>query len=108
EIVKTQSFKILPQTLVATKVDQAKRKVLEFNHKPAVEAYAEALSIEAEAISARFMTNPVGLVIDGEAFVRSPQRVDEQSMVFFCSIIEGMELSLLESTDIVADTAAAI
>lgn len=108
EIVKTQSFKILPQTLVATKVDQAKRQVLEFDHKPAVKAYAEALNIDAKDVSARFMTNPVGLVIDGEAFVRSPQRVDGESMIFFCSIIEGMELSLLESTDIVADTAAAI
>ena len=43
EIVKTQSFKTMGKTLTATKVDEAHRQVLEFNHKPALDAYAEAL-----------------------------------------------------------------
>jgi len=43
EILKTQSFKPLKQIFTATKVNEAKREVLEFNHKPAVAVYAESL-----------------------------------------------------------------
>ena len=55
-----------------------------------------------------FMSRPVGLMIDGEPFVRSPQQVQGDDMVFYCNVLEGMELSLLESTDIVKDTTAAV
>jgi len=30
------------------------------------------------------------------------------NIIFYCSVTEGMELSVLESTDIIADTASAI
>ena len=54
------------------------------------------------------MSNPVGLVIDEEPYVRSPQRIDDDSMHFYCNVMEGMELNLLESSDIVNDTKAAV
>jgi len=54
------------------------------------------------------MVNPVGLMVGGEPYVRSPQQAKDGKMVFYCNIKQGMELSLLESTDIVKDTAAAI
>jgi hypothetical protein len=50
------------------------------------------------------MHNPVGVVYEGEPFVRSPQRIKENSIVFYCGVKEGIELSLLESTDIIAST----
>jgi hypothetical protein len=108
DIIKTQSFRKLDRTLTATKVRIEERKVIEFNHKPAVQAYAECLGISPEDAPDRFMTNPVGLMVDDEPFVRSPQKVDGKSIVFFCNIIDGMEVSLLESTDIVRDTREAI
>jgi hypothetical protein len=55
------------------------------------------------------MSNPVGLLVGGELFVRSPQRVlEDGSIVFYCRIQQGTELELLESTDIIADTGKAL
>jgi hypothetical protein len=107
-ILKTQSFRVLSKKLVATKVNESRRQVIEFDGRPAVDAYAAALGIDAGAVSGRFMSNPVGLIVDGDAFVRSPQRVEGGSIFFYCSILEGTELSLLESTNIVDDTARAL
>ncbi len=50
------------------------------------------------------MKHPVGLMIDGEPYVRSPQQIKGDSMIFYCNVLEGMDLTLLESTDIVQDT----
>jgi hypothetical protein len=106
--VKTQSFSILPEKLLVTKADEENREVLEFNGKPAVVAYAEALGVAPENADSRFMHNPVGLVVNDEPYVRSPQRVNGQSIKFYCSVKEGMELSLLESTDIIEGTKQAL
>lgn len=106
--IKTQSFITLPKKLVATQVDEPNRRVLEFDGKPAAVAYAEALSVSVADASEQFMRNPVGLMAGDEPFVRSPQRFDGNAMVFYCNVKEGMELSLLESRDIVEDTTRAI
>ncbi len=107
--IKTQSFRALGRTLTVTRADTAKREVIEFNGRPAALAYAETLGTTVEEAPARFMSNPVGLVIDGEPYVRSPQQIlDDNGMAFYCGVTEGMELSLLEATDIISDTRAAI
>jgi hypothetical protein len=106
--IKTQSFQFLGKTLKVTKADETKREVLQFNDMPAVQAYAEAIGVSVDEVSKNFMRNPVGLVIEGEPYVRSPQQVKEGSMLFYCGVKEGMELSLLESADIISDTRNAI
>ncbi len=106
--IKTQSFAPCAAKLVATKVQLAKRKVIEFNNKPAAEAYAEAVGTSSDKADAFFMSNPMGLVIEDEPFVRSPQRIEDGSMYFYCNVMEGMEMSLLESSDIVKDTQTAV
>ena len=47
-------------------------------------------------------------MIDGEPFVRSPQQILDQSIVFYCAVKQGMELQLLQSADIIDDTKKAI
>jgi hypothetical protein len=107
--IKTQSFCNLGKKLEVTKADKEKRVVHEFNGKPAAVAYAEVVGASVEEASKFFMHNPVGLVIEGEPYVRSPQQIKENgSMAFYCGVGEGMELSLLESTDIIKDTRASI
>lgn len=106
--IKTQSFKTRACKLKATKVKLSERKVMEFDHRPAVEAYAEAIGTPVDQLEDHFMSNPIGLVIDDEPFVRSPQRIDGNGMHFYCNVMAGMELTLLESTDIVTDTRAAV
>jgi hypothetical protein len=104
DVIKTQSFHATRQFLVPTKVDKAAREVIEFNGKPAVAAYAEALGVKAEDLAGQFMAHPLGLMIGGEPFVRSPQQVVGDSVRFFCGVDEGMKLAVLESTSIVSDT----
>jgi hypothetical protein len=108
EILKVQSFRALDRKLLATKVDPERRAVLEFNHKPALVEYAAAIGTDPADAAQQFMHHPVGLMVDGEPFVRSIQRVDEQNLLLYCQVLEGTELSLLESTDIVQDTAKAL
>ena len=108
DVIKTQSFRILDRTLQVTRADEATRTVFEFDGKPAVTAYAEAVGTTVGKASSEFMRHPVGLVAAGSPFVRSPQKVQGESMVFYCNLKEGMKVSLLESTDIVGDTQAAV
>ncbi|MGD0153261.1 MAG: FIST N-terminal domain-containing protein [Thermacetogeniaceae bacterium] len=108
DIIKTQSFRSLGKTLVATRVNEAAREVLEFNHKPAAQAYAEALGVPVHDISGHFLNHPVGLIVGDDIYVRSPQRLKGDTIIFYCNILEGMEVSLLESIDIVKDTKQAI
>ena len=108
EILKTQSFLPMGKSLLATAVDEEQRTVIEFDHKPALVAYAEALGIPPEDAPAQFFDHPLGLMAHGEPFVRSPQRSDGRSIVFYCHIKEGMQLEVLEATDIVADTRRAV
>jgi hypothetical protein len=96
------------KSLVATSVDEAHRTVLEFDHQPALTAYASALGISPDQAADRFFPHPLGLIVDGQPFVRSPQRADGSRIVFYCQIRQGMELELLEGGDIVTDTERAI
>ncbi len=108
EILKTQSFVLSGRRLTPTKVNEEQRRVLEFDGKPAVHAYAEAIGVPVGRVPVGFLDHPLGLMVNGEPFVRSPQRVDGESIVFYCQIKEGMQLEVLKSTDIVADTRTAL
>jgi hypothetical protein len=108
DIIKTQSFSSLGKSLLATEVDEEKRKVIAFNGLPAVDAYARALGIRAEEAADRFMSHPVGLAVGDDFYVRSPQQVQDKSIVFYCNIKEGMDLKVLTSTHIVEDTRKAV
>jgi len=104
ELIKTQSFCGTGKKLVPTAVDEPTRKVIEFNGVPAAEAYAQAVGAKESDIASHFMSNPVGLIAEGEPFVRSPQRVEGSSIYFYCQIKKGVDLEVLSSTDIIADT----
>ncbi|KLU64263.1 cyclic di-GMP phosphodiesterase response regulator RpfG [Desulfosporosinus acididurans] len=105
-IIKTQSFKALDHVLIADKVNEETREVIEFNHKPAILAYADAIGVKSiEEATKYFLTHPVGLVIgEKEILVRSPRETRGTNIKFDCSILEGMEVRLLESTNIIEDT----
>jgi len=109
-VIKTQSFKALEHSFIANKVDEKNRQVIELNNKPAILAYADAIGVSSiEEATKRFMTNPLGLVVgENDIFVRSPRQVRDTSMIFYCNILEGMEVNLLEATNIIEDTEKAI
>jgi len=108
DIIKTQSFCPQGRKLKATAVDEASRRVKEFNHKPAAQAYAEALGVSTEVAADRFMTNPLGLMVGEEPYIRSPQRFDGTDIVFYCNVKQGTELDVMSSMDLVRDTRNAV
>ncbi len=108
DFIKTQSFCGTGIKLIPTKVDKAERMVKEFNNESATVAYGKAVGTDPSKVADVFMKHPVGLISDEGPFVRSPQKVDGNSIRFFCQIIEGLELELLKSTDIIEDTKKAI
>jgi len=108
DFIKTQSFVTTGKTLVAAEVDRPSRRVAGFNGKSALEAYAEAVGVPSDKAADEFMRHPLGLMVDGQPFVRSPQRVQGDALAFYCQIVDGAELELLSSTDIVADTRSAL
>lgn len=109
DLIKTQSFCTTGKTLTPTRVDRAARAVLEFDGKPAAQAYAEAVGADSAAAAAHaFMDAPLGLMAGDEPFVRSPQRIENDKLHFYCGVMEGVELAVLKGTDIVADTGRAL
>lgn len=108
DTIKTQSFTSLGKKLIATKVDEHRRIVYEFNGQPAAQAYAKAIGQPVEKLPEYFMRHPFGLMAGGELFVRSPQQLKDDSIVFFCHIKEGMILHVLQAEDIIQETRNAI
>jgi hypothetical protein len=53
--------------------------------------------------------HPLGQLIDGQAWIRSPQAVlPDGSITFYAQILPGLELHLMRVTNLVADTRAAV
>jgi hypothetical protein len=107
-IIKTQSFEFMHKVLTATEVDEANRIVMEFNYKPAAKAYSEVLGVPEEELPEKFMTHPVGVMLKGEPFVRSPQQLQGRSIIFHCAVKHGMEVEVLKSANIIEDTTRAL
>ncbi len=104
-ILKTQSFDVTDKILIPTKVNEAQRRVIEFDHKPASQAYAEAIGVKEEDLSKYFSKYPLGVVLDNaDPFVRSPHTKEGTDILFFCSLKEGFGLHILEGRDIVKET----
>jgi hypothetical protein len=109
-ILKTCSFAPTDRVFAVTRADVARRMVYELDHRPVLEAYAEAVGVAPSALGPEiFMKSPVGLMLDGEPWIRSPQRVTEDGgLRFYCQIEEGMRVTLMRSTDLCGDTRAAV
>lgn len=64
----------MDKVLVANKVNEEKRQVIEFNNRPAVLEYKDAVNADStEKVSNYFMSNPLGLIVgEDNIFVRCP------------------------------------
>ena len=108
DVIKTQSFRDSGKSMIATKVDEDNREVIEFDNRPATEVYAEKVNTSVENASQEFMSHPVGLIINAEPYVRSPQKTIGTDIKFYCNVKQGANLSILDPTDIIKETAEAI
>jgi len=109
-VVKTSSFVPTGTVLRITEADVATRTVLEFDGRSAAEAYAEAVGIPVAALDATVWSqHPVGLMIDGQPWIRSPRALTEGGgITFYAQIIPGMEVEVMAATDLVSGTRDAI
>jgi len=109
-VVKACSFVPTGRVLQITAADVATRTVLAFDGRPATEAYAEAVGVPVERLDASvWMEHPVGLMIGGEPWIRSPQSVrPDGGITFYAQILPGMQVEVMQATDLVADTRAAL
>lgn len=107
-IIKTSSFEPTETVMRLGKVNG--RAVQEINGKPALQAYAEAVGVPAEKLDHQsFMANPLGVMIDGESWVRSVIGVlPDGALNFGAKMIEGAELRLLRYKDLVGDADGAL
>ena len=108
-ILKSHSFMFTDKKFVPTKVDESRRMVMEFDGKPAAEVYARAMGVPKDAVTGYEMSkHPVGLVFEGadgvHYFVRSPYGFDGNAITFYCSVKEGLELTMLQACNIVEHT----
>lgn len=105
-VVKTCSFVPTGRVLTITRADDAGRCVYEIDGKPAALAYAEAVGVPVGALdSTVWMRHPLGLMIGGEPWIRSPQAVLGGGAVqFFAQLHTGMQVEVMTAGDLVADT----
>lgn len=110
DVLKTQSASVFSERkLLVTKSDLRKRILYEFDHRPCGEVYAEVLHVPQEEIANYFVSNPLGIVADGEIFVRTFDQIqDGGGITLHCGLAEGSEINVLQIGDIVEDTRKAL
>jgi len=106
-VVKTCNFVPTERSVVVTRTDAARRLILEFDGEPAAPYYARALGVTPEQLDfPQFLEHPLGLMIDGDAWLRSGVRREGDALFFACSVVEGARLNFMRSTPLIGDTRA--
>ncbi len=109
DVLKTQSACVMSERkLAVTKSDLRSRILFEFDGRPCGEVYAEVLGVPAAEIQNYFVSNPLGIVADGEIFVRTFNQIQDGGITLHCGIPEGSEINVLKIGDIVSDTKQAL
>ena len=109
DVLKTQSACVMSERkLAVTKSDLHSRILYEFDGRPCGEVYAEVLGVPVSEIQNYFVSNPLGIVADGEIFVRTFNQIQDGGITLHCGIPEGSEINVLKIGDIVADTRQAL
>lgn len=98
---KVQHFVPGEVDLVITEADPENRVIREINGEPAARAYADAIGMTVEELSPSvFSSRPLVLVLGGERYLRSIQKVnDDLSLACYCAIDEGLILHIGEAID---------
>jgi hypothetical protein len=102
-VFKTQHFVATDHRLVITAADTAHRVVHEIDGLPAAQEYARLLGVALPDLSPScFAASPVVVLIDGNNYVRSIQKVNgDGSMTFYCAIEEGLVLRVARGVDLI-------
>ncbi|HET9655559.1 MAG TPA: FIST N-terminal domain-containing protein [Kineosporiaceae bacterium] len=106
QVLKTCSFTPTGRVLTVTRADEAGRCVYELDGRPAAQAYADAVGVPVDALDeAIWMRHPLGLMIGGEPWIRSPQTVLPGGAIqFYAQLHTGMQVEVMAAGDLVGDT----
>jgi hypothetical protein len=109
-IIRTCSFEPVGHTFCITDAEPAQRIVWAIDGRPAVEVFAEAVDVTVSDLCPEvFAAHPVGLMVDGEPWIRCIQTVvDGRGLKLACQILVGMEVELMRHTNLLDGTATAI
>jgi hypothetical protein len=110
QVVKACAFLPSGRTLRITDADPVTRTVRTIDGRPAVLAFADAVGVPVDQLDGNLLiSHPLGQMIDGQPWIRSPQAVlPDGSISFYAQILPGMEVQLMQATDLIADTRAAV
>ena len=101
KLFRNQHLVSTNKRMVVTEADTAKRIVKEIDGVLAAEAYADAIGVNISDLTPElFAANPVVVLIDGQEYVRSIQKMnDDASLTFYCAIDEGLVLRIARCGD---------
>lgn len=107
--IKFAHFVPTDTTLVITRSDQEKRVVYEINGEPAAQVYADLVGVPLEQLGLpTFSVNPLIFEMGGEQYIRAIGGVNpDQSLTLYCTIENGMVLSIGRAVDPAANALAA-
>ena len=69
-----------------TKSDLPNRILYEFDGRPCGKVYAEVLEVPTEEIPNYFVSNPLGIVADGEIFMRTFEMLNKKLTADYCAL----------------------
>jgi hypothetical protein len=109
-VLKTCSFEPTGKVFEVTHVDVPQRVVYALEGRPVAQVYAEAVGVAPGQLDSRvFMSHPLGLMIDGKPWIRSPQQqLPDGGLRFYCQVLEGARMHLMRSTALVGETRTAL
>ncbi|MEG3640858.1 FIST N-terminal domain-containing protein [Magnetococcus sp. PR-3] len=98
---RLQHFQPTEERLIITESDPLNRRVCEINGIPATEAYAKAVGVAADQLTAHtFSRHPTILRIGNAYYVRSIQKANaDGSLTFYSAVEDGLVLHVAEGED---------
>ncbi|MBD0319692.1 MAG: FIST C-terminal domain-containing protein, partial [Gemmatimonadetes bacterium] len=109
-VMKSCSFVPHTEAYTVTRADEPTRTVFELDGRPAAEVYSEVVGVPVEELGlGTFMKHPLGMVLEGDAFIRSPHSASpERGLMFQARVDEGMQLHIMRGTDLIGETRVAL
>ena len=111
---KIETITKTSEPLIVTKSDVGSKILYEIDGRPAAEVYCEVNGLDYEKLSEingahhyiDFQKHPVGLVIEGETFLRVVHGINkaEKSLIMVCNIHEGLPVHFYKTDNIVERT----
>ncbi|MBR2514246.1 MAG: FIST C-terminal domain-containing protein [Halomonas sp.] len=105
EVFSSHHLVPLAHKLVVTNADRQQRRVLELNGLPAAEVYAALVGCRVDALTPHvFAQHPLAVHLGGQHYIRSIQRVNEDSSLsFYCAVENGIVLTAMRPAPLLED-----